>query len=290
MKNAIEGKFASGARPINPLRRKVKKLLRQKVAKGFSFDWTKGYDVRDTIGQIKIKNQGTNFSCGGQSGSYFIYVQRQLQGIKEGEVSAKSIYSPIVYPGGGTTIDMLEKQIAGAGANLENDVKSYDAYGNPQPEYMISDKSWITPSLMIDALKRAGYVPYDIKDDIDSVANAIEVYGAIIWEIVGQNNGTWLSAYPQPPVKTNKNEKWHHFMCGIGAKMINGKKTIIALQSMGEEYGDHGIQYFTEDYFNSGYIADAFTFIYGKNINPDINNTSFFANVIRWFRTFYWKI
>lgn len=283
------GKIQGGAIPLSIIRRKVRSLLRKKAIRGFGFDWNIGYDVRDTIGPITIKNQGDNFSCGGQSGSYFLEIQRRLQGINEGQISAKSIYAPIAFVGGGTTISMLEKQIGGNGANLETQIHSYDAYGQPLAEYLMAEKSWITPDLSIQALGRAGYVPYDVSENIDDIALAIRTYGAVIWEITGQNNGTWSTAYPKPPSKNNKNELWHHFMCCIGAKLIDGKKTIIALQSMGEGYGEHGIQYFQEDYFDSKYIVDAFTFVYGKYLIPQKDNKTFWADVIRWFRR-YWGL
>ena len=280
----MQENIKSGARPISKIRRKLRKAFRPSLARGFGFDWTMGFDVRDLTGPITIKDQGDNSSCGGQAGSYFLEVQRLLQGIKEGSLSAKSVYAPIAFKGGGTTIPMLEEQLGGAGANLESSVPSMSIYGNPLDESMMEEKSWITDTLLTDALTRAGYTPYDIPDDIDSVALAIKNHGAVIWEITGQNNGTWASPYPKPPSKTNKNEMWHHFMCCIGAKIINGKKTIIALQSMGEGYGEKGIQYFQEDYFDSGYIVDAFTLIYDKNLVPDPNNHSFWSEVLRIFR------
>ncbi len=290
MKTLVEGKFGHGARPLSIIHRKIDKFLRPKVAKSLSFDWTKGYDIRDITGPIKIKNQGSNDSCSGQAGSYFLEIQRYLQNIRESELSAKSIYSPIAYPGGGTTVTALMTQIGSAGANREAAVLSYDINGNPLPEQSISDKSWETSQLTQDALTRAGYTPYDLGVDIDEVASAIQNYGAIIWEIRGKNNGTWLSTSPQPPVKGNPNPYFYHFMCCIGAKMINGKKTIIALQSMGTSVGDNGIQYFTEDYFNSGHIIDCFTFIYDKNLIPPSNYQNMnwsqiaWAEIAKWFK------
>lgn len=280
----MEEKIHNGAIPINFIRRKIRQMVRNKVAKGFSFNWQEGFDVRDIIGPITIKNQADNYSCGGQSGAVFLEVQRRLQGLKEGEISAKSIYAPIAYVGGGTTINMLEKQIGGNGGNLEKDVPSYDIYGKPLPEYMMTEKSWLTPEISIDAMARAGYIPYDIPENIDDVANAIKTYGAVIWQIRGQNNGTWTTAYPKPPSKTNKNVIWNHFMCCIGAKLVNGQKTIIALQSMGEGYGDKGVQNFQDNYFDSGHIVDAFTFVFGKYLVPNPDNKTFWADVLRWFR------
>lgn len=290
MNNLIENKGGHGAIPLNPIHRKVRKLFTKKiknVIKGLSFDWNSGYDVRNAIGQIVIKNQGDNSSCGGQAGSYFLEIQRKLQHKIEGDLSAKSIYSPIAYPGGGTTITALMTQTAAHGATREAEVLSYDMNGNPLQEYAISDKSWMTPDLISKALTRAGYTPYDIGENIDIVAQTIQNYGAVIWEIRGQNNGTWTSAFPTPPVKTNTNDVWNHFMCAIGAKMINGKKYIIALQSQGSSWGDNGIQYFGEDYFNSGNIVDCFTFIYDTQLVPDSGNFSVWASITRWFEIYF---
>lgn len=284
--NLIEGKFGHGAIPINPLWRKVRRIFRSKVGKGTTFDWATGYDVRDTIGPIIIKNQGVNFSCGGQAGSYFLEIQRRLQGIKEGDCSAKSVYAPIAYPGGGTTIDSLETQIGTRGSNLEAAVPSYYITGQPLSEAMMIDMSWDTPSMQQDALQRAGYTPYDIGTDIDNVASAIQAYGAVIWEIKGKSNGTWISAYPQPPLPGNPNPFFAHFMCAIGAKMINGQKTIIALESMGIEQGDQGIQYFQENYFNSGYILDVFTLIYDKKITSLPVSMPIWVGLLQWFKIF----
>ncbi len=289
MKTLIEGQFGHGAIPLNKTHLKINKFLRNKIAKGFDFDWDKGYDVRDTIGPISIKNQGSNYSCGGQAGSYFLEIQRRLQGIKEGALSAKSIYAPIHYPGGGTTVSALMTQVSTEGANKESLVHSGYITGAPLPESLMIDMSWQNPDTINDALNRAGYTPYDIKEDIDEVASIIENYGAIIWEIRGKNNGTWLTANPRPPLKSSPASYFNHFMCCIGAKMINGKKTIIALQSMGEQCGDKGIQNFEEEWFTTRNIIDCFTFIYDTQLIPLDDNNSIWAAIARWFRN-QWNV
>lgn len=283
-----ENQFGHGARPINKVHRFLNRKMGRQTVKGMSlFDWNTGFDVRDKIGPITIKNQGTNDSCSGQAGSYFLEIQRKLQGIKESDLSAKSIYAPIAYPGGGTTIPYLETALATTGANFEQAVPSYDSNGNPFPEAQMVDISWETVALSQDALTRAGYTPIDIPRDIDSVASAIQQYGAVIWEITGQNNGTWTSSIPLAPNPGSQNPLWHHFMCAIGARMLGGKKVIVALQSMGSSWGDNGIQYFTEDYFNSGYIVDVFSFIYDKQLVPASDETIWQA-VANWFRRQPW--
>lgn len=284
-----ESDLQHGAIPINRVRRTVnKKIFREKLAGGIGFDWTTGFDVRNDIGAILIKNQGNNSSCGGQAGSYFLEIQRRRQNIVEGPISAKSVYSPIAYKGGGTTISALMSQVGAHGGNLESAVSSVDINGNPLSEVFMASKAWETPALLTDALLRGGYLPYDIGEGIDDVANAIKSYGAVIWEINGQNNGTWTSPTPKPPIK-GQGDIWSHFMCAIGTKLINGKKTIVALQSMGPGWGDQGIQYFDEEYFNSGYIVDAFTFVYETELLPTSDNYSPWAEVLRWFRIFLKK-
>lgn len=289
----IEGKGGAGAIPLNRIHRFYNRYFKRHhlVGQIALFDWEKGYDVRDTIGPIKIKNQGINDSCGGQSGSYFLEIQRKLQGIQESELSAKSVYAPIAYPGGGTTIPSLEAQIATKGANFEETVPSYDPQGNPLPELQMEDKSWQTVAISQDALTRAGYTPINVPTDIESVASAIQQYGAVIIEITGQNNGSWTSSIPQPPNKGNPNPLWRHFLCLCGAKIIGGVKCIIALESMGTSWGDSGVQNITETYFDSGYVNDAFTFAYDKSLvyNPTLTGwAAVWQAVSQWFRSQAW--
>ena len=287
MKNKplIEHAYGHGAIRANFFKHWFRKATQKSLIKGLGFDWSKGFDVRDTIGSIEIKNQGSNSSCGGQSGSYFLEIQRRLQAIKEGACSAKSIYSPISYAGGGTTLIALQGQIKGSGANLEAVVPSM-VNGLPMIEAQITDKSWRTSALTEDALTRGGYVPYDIGTNIDDVATAIQNYGACIIEISGQNghNPGWLSAYPCPPLPNNGQEIWNHFLCCCGAKIINGVKYAIALESMGTSVGENGIQYISEAYFQSGFVREAFTFMWDGNIYTPVKRPqSDWAYLADWF-------
>lgn len=262
-----------GAIPISGIRRYIhKKLRRIKTVRGMPFDWNKGFDIRDIVGSLPIKDQGTNSSCSGQSASIAIEISRRLQGIREGEISAKSFYGPIAYKGGGTTVSSLMTQFCVRGANLESNVRSYDAFNDPLNELMMEERSWYTKEAIIDAEGRAGYTPYDISEEIEAVAQTIRDFGFVIFEIWGQNghNPGWTSYMPEPPSKNNPNEIWHHFMVCVGAKMIDGKKYIIAQQSMGKSWGKNGDQAFGEDYFNSGYIKDAFSFVFNTNNSPAV--------------------
>lgn len=325
MDNQSENQLShKGAKSIGKIHRFLhRKLFRKsfpKTVKGAGFDWNTGFDVRDIIGPITIKNQSVNDSCSGQAGSYFIEIQRRLQKIQEGAVSAKSIYDPIADAGGGTTVPQLVSQLCTKGASLEASVPSYDASGNPLTEAMMVEKSWITPAMLKDALVRAGYTPYDVTVNVDTIAQVIRDWGAAIMEVQAKNgeNPGWQSSTPQYPSAVNKNELWAHFMTLIGAigitpdEYVNlGKgidtydairarykanplsnsgnrtvKCIVALQSEGEEWGDKGIQLFYESYFESGYIPDVFTCCFDNRLIPNSDNFSPFAWWWRWFKIY----
>lgn len=289
MKTLVENKKGHGA-IYHPVVRSLTKLLRRKRSKlamaTAPYDWSTPFDIRTTIGQIAIKDQGTSFSCSGQAASYFLEIQRRRKLINEGAISAKSIYAPIAFPGGGTTVSELEAQIASHGANLELTVPSYDAYGAPLSELMITDMSWETSALKTDALIRSGYTPFDLTIDIDIIAENIKTWGACILEVRGQNGHTptWLSSTPSAPVPDNGNEIWHHFLVAIGSTMLGGKKAIIVLNSWGTTVGENGEQYVTEDFFTGKGVVDAFTFIPNTEISPAPTNMSLWAMILRWWR------
>ena len=264
-----------------------KHISGRSVARGAGVDYSAGSQYRPMfLGKLPHKNQGQNSSCGGQAGSEFLQLKRIMQGINEGEISAKSIYAPIADSGGGTTIPQLQRQIEDCGGNLESAVPSYDSQGNPLPENLMEDISWQTPALIADALTRAGYVSIDVDmNDMDAVAEAINTYGVVIWKITGQNGNPlgWVGATPDPPNPNNPNELWYHFMCAFDFDLdSNGEKRIYAMQSMGSSWGANGIQYFYEDYFKNGYI-DPFTFEYDGNIQVPVQPPQSAWPLLGWF-------
>lgn len=242
----VENRYGHGAKKINRVHRYVNRKIKGLASASEPFDWNLGY-TRNI--DIPIKNQYESFSCAGQAGAYLLQIIKQTV-----ELSAKSIYSPIAYKGGGgTTVVALETQLSVKGAVLETDVPS-SIQGDATESFM-EDTSWETGSLITEAQKLAGFTPISVKVDIDSIACAIRDYGGVIFEIQGQNNGTWLSEFPKPPV--GKQNLWQHFMCSYpNVRLVNGVKTLDFLQSWGNTVGLLGHQFFTEDYINSGHILD----------------------------------
>lgn len=282
----VENIHHTGVIPIHPVLRKLNRWLRPNYSKHLSkrklicavspVDWTKPY--ASPIGSIK--NQQQSESCGGHAGAYWLETERMIQGINEGAISAKSIYAPIAFSGGGTTVSALENQLAITGGNLESSVPSTAPDGTCTEAFM-EDLSWKTVATDQDAIKRAGYTVMSVAIDIESIAEAIQNEGGVIWEIVGQNNDTWLSPYPQPPM--NNQNTWNHFMRGFGYQTgVNGQQ-IDFTQSWGTSVGNGGIQHFLQNYINSGYIVDVFTFVADSKLVPLPNNHTQEAGYVRFF-------
>lgn len=274
MKELAENKYGHGAINLGVIHRTYRKLVLPRLGMaGEPFDWTKGFDLESSITLLR-RDQGTSFSCSGQAGSSFLEAQRKLVGINE-IPSAKSIYAPIHYPGGGTTVNALETQIAAHGANLMADVP------DSVIESVMEDTSYETDALSLDATKRAGYTPWNIPKNIDAIASAIQSYGGVVVELYGQNNGTWLSPFPQVPSKSVSTEVWSHFIFFKGAQMIEGKKYLAGLNSWGASVGINGVQYFDENYVK--FFLEILAFIKDTEIQPIKGNDSIWSAVWQWF-------
>ncbi len=276
----MEHEFGHGALRSNPISHAIRNWRREKAGAVAPFDWSQGYDSLSMIPPVLIKNQFKSESCGGQSVSYALEIIEKLANNQEGSISAKSIYAPRAAVGGGMFVSDLQRQITSSGASLEVLVPSYKPDATTDEPFM-QDKTTLRPQ---DALKRNGYRIVNVPITMDDIASAIKQYGAVIWEITGQNNGTWLSPLPQPPVSNNN--LWTHFMCCVGADQSTGFQKIKALQSWGLNCGERGVQYFQANYINSGYVLDCFAF-YKPTVTVETsaqisNWQQFWANVNAW--------
>lgn len=251
MNNLVEGKHGHGA--------KKKKLdLRDhkwtKIAgAGQPFDWIKGFDIEDKLGfKIPVEDQGQSSSCGGQALRYYLEVDEALRTGKMTRRSAKFSYSQIYYPGGGTESRAVGNFAVRFGTCKEELNPSYD-HGNPPTELFMRARNFNTTANFDDAAtdKESAYA-YVKANNIDAVAEAIEANNGAILMINGQNNGTWLSQYPESPMKT----EWRHFLYAGKARMINGKKYIVVLNSWGNDTGVYGWQWLPEEYFTSGNVNE----------------------------------
>lgn len=219
------------------------------------FDWNKGFDIEEELGfKIPVKSQGESKSCGGQAFSYYTQVLEALYSKTFEERSAKFLYSQVALPGGGSRGRDICKIIYNQGSAREAFLPSYKD-GKPLSEEEMVDTSNINDVVRQDA-KSAQSISYkNIKQiSIDNVAIALRDNKGVVIGVSGENNGTWLTEFPTPPTKRG----WGHWLFVIGAKLINGKKYIKVLNSWGENCGNCGRQWISEEYFNTicnGYNA-----------------------------------
>ena len=238
------------------------------------FNWSLGYDINMPI---SLKDQNGSGSCGGQAMAYYGEVLEGVATKTTEERSAKFIYAQTFVPPMGSRLrDNCEIAVK-QGWATESVLSSYEN-GNPPSEAFMERKEDITDAVRANATqsRALSYALVDNKD-IDAVAQAIaNNYGAIIL-IRGENNGTWLSTYPDV---TTGIGQWGHFLYCCGAKKINGKKYIKVKNSWGN-IGDNGYQYISEDFFRLGYIYEVRTmvfnnkpekFIFNKNLNIGMRN------------------
>lgn len=218
-----------------------------------AFNWNEPIDIRDFLNLI-VEDQGTSGSCVGQAWSKLVEIIRKLVSNKPMNLSARGIYSYIfVPPDGGAWGYKGGSALRNRGVELETITPSYMNAKPPTEEFMrIQNNSTGATS---DAGKRkiTGYSVID--PNIDEMALAIKMNGAIVFGVAGSNVG-WGTAYPIPP---KENESlWGHFIVGCGAKIINGKKHLVFLNSWSESWGDGGFGYLSEDYFGAGRVYSGY--------------------------------
>lgn len=227
------------------------------------FDWSKGYDVEKELAttlnqpnfRLPVKDQGQSSSCGGQSSSSLASVLQTLLTKNFEERSARDIYSHVFYAGGGTTSDRLEKLLLTRGVATEAIVSSYQNGAAPTEAYMTVKQE--TPDVLNDAINAIEETSVSINfSSIDSIAQGIRDCHGVVCAFQGSNNGTWLSANPQPP--KDGQELWGHYVYLGKASLLNGRKTISFLNSWGKDTGIQGWQTWDETYVNSGYLKDCF--------------------------------
>ncbi len=270
-----EEEFGKGAVIDQP---DIRDILYEKVAMGGApFDWAQGYDVeaalglilKDPVFEIASKNQDGSGSCGGQAWSYEgAALECFATGTYE-ERSAKFIYSQtFILPAGSdgrTNCELVRTQ----GWARESLCSSYDN-GYPPGEAFMQRKSDITPEARADASTAKALVYGNAGTNIDVIAQAIRDEKGVILGVTGKNNGTWLSAFPKPPDKVDR-DCWNHWLYAGKAKMIDGKKYIGVKNSWGE-VGDKGWQWLGEEYFVQMFIWSAWTLIF-KDTDPTWHHT-----------------
>ena len=177
------------------------------------FDWVAGFDVEKHLGiTIKIKDQSQSESCVGQGNSYLAAtVNAGITGVYD-EISAKAIYSQIFIPnGGGAQIRDGVALTTTFGELLEKIVSSHKSDGSVDEAFM-EDTSWITAAIVIMAknLITKSYASV-MTYTMEAWAQAIRDNNGVVAGVTGNNNNSWLTNEPQPPLMTTpQNQLWGH--------------------------------------------------------------------------------
>lgn len=240
-----------------------------------AFDWTVGFDIEAKLGiKLPVKDQGRSGSCGGQAWANLAGVLESVNTGNLEERSAKFIYAQTYAPGGGSYGRDNANIFINQGVSRETVLTSYQN-GNPPTEAFMERGQDVTPLARMDATldMSSSYAQVDLK--INEVARALRDTNGVVIMIDGQDNGTWLSAFPKPPTNTS----WRHFLYVGKAKMIDGKKYIGVLNSWGITVGEFGWQWLGENYFTSGHVQQAYTHIYNLTPIPPSFHYNFVSNL-----------
>jgi hypothetical protein len=261
-KKLAHNQYGTGALPNKTdLRDKKWSLLARAVT---PFDWTKGYDVEVELAnklnkpgfKIPVKDQNGSYSCVGQACAYYESVQDAIEKGIYTEKSARDAYSQIFAPGGGSSTRAGVNLIVKKGVCRESLMPSYLVGGYPPDEAFITKRKDARKETISDALTAKGSAYASVKIDIDSMAQAIRDNHGIIFVVEGEDNGTWRTKFPRPPIAESE---WAHCIYAGKAKLINGKKHIGILNSWSENTGDNGWQWLNEEYINKTFSRDAMT-------------------------------
>jgi len=217
------------------------------VGAGEPFDWEKGYDVEEEMGaSLKRESQNGSLSCVGQGIAKYAEV---LNFFDEGilrDFSAKDIYSNIRLPQGCALISEGVKWLVNHGVEEESNIPSYDR-GKPPTEAYMADKVARNEDRAL-RFRAKSYLT-TTHNDIDYLAMMIRDNHGLVTSYEGDNYN-WSAKFMTPPKKPT----FSHCVYIKGAKMINGKKYILVLNSGGTKVGENGVQYMPEEYF--GYLKN----------------------------------
>lgn len=211
------------------------------ASSGEPFDWDKGYSVDFNL---RAKNQMSSYACGGFACSYYMQV-------KEGKdvQSPKFIYANTwAKPNGGTSYEALGNWLRNKGSCDESLCVSFLPDGTTNERFITNNKDiteWAYKDAQTNKIERYAKVKVNT---IDEVAKALRDNRGVILGVWGQDNGTWRTDNPKPPVKN----EWAHWVFGVEAGMYKGKKGIRFINSWGNLTGDNGYQWLTEEYFPKG--------------------------------------
>lgn len=199
-----------------------------------------------------VNDQGSSSSCGGQAFGYHMEVNTFNRDNKFVDLSARSLYSAVYMPGGGSRARDLINWLITSGICLEADVPSYFKGQPPTEAYMIN-RSDITQQALEIAKNYIGatYLTFDSTNP-EQVKQAIYQGNGAVIAVVG-NNACWQTYNGEIQVPAQGTTNWGHFIFLTGWQLRKGKLYFEFVNSWGREWGDNGFGYLPADYLTAGF-------------------------------------
>ena len=284
MNNLAEGMYGTGCL-LDPTDNRD--LIADQILMGSDeVDWEKGYDIEKELNiTIPFKDQGATGSCNGQGWAYYVAILNAVETGTYTEASAKAIYSQIFIdtPAGGSYVRDGAKLIVNWGALLEKKVPSYETFitqdingprtiTNPPTKEFIRDLLWKTPEMdkLAKILQAKEYRRIIASTNMELFAKAIRDNHGAVSGLNGENNGTWRSLEPKPPI----NVKWGHLIYFGKYGIDKLGKYIATPNSWGERDADElhpdSWQKLRQDYFDSGHMFNPWTLMDKINNNQEV--------------------
>lgn len=208
---------------------------------------------------MPVKDQGGSSSCTAQAIGYYVSVLNFLETGEWVDISARDIYAYIsIGKNRGAYLRDACKRVVEPGAATEELVPSYNKVIGSQGQILainpMSEDEYLAKPEVTEKIelirKQLSAKEYKLINCTrvsrqEEMAWAMLLNFGAYFGVVGENNGTWNSEYPQVPSDIG----WRHALFAGRAGLVNGKKTISIINSWSASIGIKGWQKLTDDYF-----------------------------------------
>lgn len=195
------------------------------------------------------RNQGGQSSCV----PYVLAKQLAVDELSENgvwrELSPHSLYPYVVVPGGGSSSLGATKLATKQGMTLETLLKTD---GLSEAEARMDD-GYVTDAKQVALVyKPSSYI--EAGSDFETIASILQghrdqgIKKVVAVTVIGQNNGTWLSAFPTIPKNPTEQNVWYHRITITDFGILNEKKVLAFDNSWGDIPGNKGQQFLTQEH------------------------------------------
>lgn len=216
---------------------------------------------------IPLKNQGQSSSCTGQGLSYYLEVLNFIETGNWVKISARDVYAYIsLGKGRGAYLKDAINLAVKRGIGTEDLVPCYNGQTPySEDQYLVKPNETKELTAIRTALQSKEYQLVTTQwglGRMEAMAWQMLLGFGTYFAVDGENNGTWASEYPQPPV----NKNWGHALFGGKAGIDKDGKNFIGLLNSWGNVGVNGWQKLKANYFQANAVITPWTLI-DKNNN-----------------------